>query len=170
MNWDIVAACGEIIGAGAVVISVFYLAFQVKKQTEESKLSASRELAALYHDLLGDVQNDKEFSELYLKAVQNYDELPNSERIRVALLFQRGFRILEQQYLHTGKSQVDPVFFESIRLTFIEWLTFPGVQQWWMKSSGFFAREFSHHVDQMMAQAEQKGYESTFKHSNDITN
>ena len=35
----------EIIGSAAVVISVVYLAFQVRKQTEEARLAATRDLA-----------------------------------------------------------------------------------------------------------------------------
>ncbi len=43
MNWDALGAIGEIVGATAVVISVIYLAVQIRKQTVESRLSATRD-------------------------------------------------------------------------------------------------------------------------------
>ena len=103
MNWDAIGAVGEIIGAAAVVVSVFYLAAQVRKQTDEERLSATRELSELFLVTIGSVQEDKEFAEIYLRAVKDYDSVENADRIRVAFFFQRGFRILEQQHLHTKK-------------------------------------------------------------------
>lgn len=47
MNWDAIAAVGEIMGALAVVVSVAYLAVQIRKQTAESRLTAARELSTL---------------------------------------------------------------------------------------------------------------------------
>ena len=44
MNWDAAGAIGEIIGATAVVVSVIYLAVQIRGQTEQAKLAATREL------------------------------------------------------------------------------------------------------------------------------
>ena len=127
MNWDAIGAVGEIIGAAAVAVSVFYLAAQVRKQTEEERLSATRELSELFLVTIGSVQEDKEFAEIYLRAVKDYDSVEHADRIRIAFFFQRGFRILEQQHLHTKRGNVDPIYFESMNLAFFEWLTFPGI-------------------------------------------
>ena len=86
----------EIIGSGAVVISVVYLAFQVRKQTEEARLAATRELAGQFAEVLAPLTQDKDFNELYLEAVRDYDSLPNPERLRMSAYLQRGFRLMEQ--------------------------------------------------------------------------
>ena len=39
MNWEIAGAIGEIVGAMAVVLSLVYLAAQIRVQTRESKLA-----------------------------------------------------------------------------------------------------------------------------------
>ncbi|MGR8948529.1 MAG: hypothetical protein ACU84Q_10805 [Gammaproteobacteria bacterium] len=162
MNWDAIGAAGEIVGALAVVVSVFYLAAQVRKQTEEERLSATRQLSELFLTTIGTVQEDKEFAGVYLRAVQDYDSIQAEDRIRVALFFQRGFRILEQQHLHTRRGNVDPVYFESMNLAFFEWLTFPGVQKWWELSRDLFEAEFRKFVDAQIMKAKQKGYNSSF--------
>jgi hypothetical protein len=41
MDLNVAVAVGEIIGAIAVVISVVYMAIQIRKQTEEARLSAA---------------------------------------------------------------------------------------------------------------------------------
>lgn len=169
MNWDAIGAAGEIIGAAAVVISVFYLAFQVRKQTEENRLTATRELSSLFLTTIGTLQEDKELAAVYLKAVQDYDSIEGDDRIRIALFFQRGFRVLEQQQLHTRRGNLDPIYFDSLDLAFFEWLTFPGIQRWWELSNGLFAIEFREFIDQQIEKAKMKGYESTFKTQNATT-
>jgi hypothetical protein len=162
MNSDAIGAVGEIIGATAVVISLFYLALQVKKQTAEARLSATRELANLFHSVLGTIQEDKEFAPIYLKAIENYDSLPDEQRIRVSILILRGFRVYEQIHLHT-QTTVDPDFVKSIDLSYFEWLTFPGIQRWWEVSKDIFEPNFRNHIDTLVEKAKEKGYKSSFK-------
>ena len=163
MNWDAIGAVGEIVGALAVVVSIVYLAAQVRKQTAETQLAASRELSALYHDILGTLSEDKEFASLYLKATQNYDDLPRDDRFRVAIYIQQGFRMFEQHFVHIRRQKVDPVFIESINLSFDELLTFPGIQRWWDLSKDMFVPQFRDHVDDLIEKAKIRGYSSTFK-------
>ena len=45
MNWDALGAISEALGAVVVVASVWYLAIQIRRQTEEASMTATRELA-----------------------------------------------------------------------------------------------------------------------------
>jgi len=162
MNWDAIGAVGETVGALAVVISVAYLALQIKKQTEESRLSATRELAANFQEVLNTAIVNDGLAEIYLKGVQDFETLPNAERLKVALLFQKTIRMMEQQYLHTRNGNVDSSYFVSMNLALEEFLTFPGVQVWWEGSKSQFESEFRAHIDEMLIAAKAKGYNSTF--------
>ena len=95
MNWEAAGAIGEIIGASAVVLSVIYLAFQIKMQTEESRLAATRELSSQTQALMGVLLANPELIIRYGKAVQKYENLPNEDRLWAAMLFQRMFRVME---------------------------------------------------------------------------
>jgi len=163
MNWEAIGAAGEVFGAIAVVISVVYLAIQVRKQIEESRLSATRELHEHYQNLMDAVTRDEAMVELYSRAVQNYDKLPRGERLRMSLMFQRMFRQMEQVYLHTTKGNLDPGFFRSIDSIHLEILTYPGVRQWWVGSKGFFDDDFREHTEAVLVKALEKGYSSSFR-------
>lgn len=167
MNWDAIGSVGEIIGALAVVVSVIYLALQVKKQTDESRLAASRELASEYGSAIAGVTADLEFSAVWLKACQDYNSLPNKERLWASFTFQRMCRVHEQQYLHVSNKNVDAVYFESLQVALREWMTFPGAQQWWELSKGMFGSSFQTYVDNLMAEAKKRGYDSSFKRETD---
>ena len=96
MNWDAIGAVGEMIGASAVVISVIYLALQIRKQTHESRLAATRELNNHYLQAQAVLTEDGEIASIYLRAVQDYESLPDVDRLRISLHFHRNFRIMEQ--------------------------------------------------------------------------
>ena len=164
MNWDAIGAVGEIIGALAVVVSVVYLAAQVRKQTTESRLTATRELSRLYNETLDHAFQEKEFSSLYLSALQNYDDIPREDRYRVAMYIQKCCRMFEQHFVHIRRQKVDQMFVDSINLSFQEWLTFPGIQRWWELSRDLFVPEFREYVDDLIEKAKVRGYNSTFKH------
>ena len=170
MNWDAIGAVGEVFGAIAVVVSVVYLAVQVRKQTEEARLSATRDLAVQFQNGIDAISTDGEFAEIWAKGVQDYEALENIDRLRLAIFFQRMTRVLELQFLHTLNKNVDRAYFESINLGFFEFLTFPGVQRWWELSKGMFRMEFRQHIDELVLQAKQKGYESTFKSDTESAN
>ena len=91
MNWTIIGVVGQWVASVAVVVSVIYLAVQVRKQTEESRLSATREICTLYHSTIADLQRDREFCAIYLRGVRDYDSVDNHDRIRLALFFQNGY-------------------------------------------------------------------------------
>ena len=46
MNWDLVAALGEIVGAIAVVVSLLYLAAQIKQSNRQSASDTAAVVAA----------------------------------------------------------------------------------------------------------------------------
>lgn len=163
MNWEAASAISEIIGALAVVLSVIYLSFQIKKQTEESRLAATRELSALTLGVMDTLLANPELIPRYGKAVQMYEDLPNEERLWAAMLFQRMFRVMEQQLMHSKNSHVEKVYFESVEKTILEMLSFPGVQQWWENSNYMFSEMLKDYVKPQLEVAKEKGYNSSFK-------
>ena len=164
MNWDAAGAIAEVIGAITVVISVIYLAVQIRRQTDQSRLAATRELTEQHSDIINRIIDDELTADLYLRAVKDFGALTSVERIRVSLLFHRMMRLIEQQHLHIEKGQIDPEFFKSMDQMFFEWLTFPGVQAWWEEGSkDFFVGGFRRHMDEQFLDAKTRGYSSTYK-------
>ena len=75
MNWDALGAIGEIVGATAVVISVFYLAVQIRKQTVESRLTATRDVSDKRSGFMKLLVSDEDLSQIWLKVIRDYDSL-----------------------------------------------------------------------------------------------
>jgi hypothetical protein len=95
MNWEALGAIGEIVGAVAVVITIAYLAVQIRQNTRslqaaslQSILSAPREWFFLPH-----AQN-AEISDLFARGLSGLDNLDKSEQRRfVHLMLEQCFQM-----------------------------------------------------------------------------
>ena len=114
MNWAAIGAVGEIIGAIAVVVSVIYLAIQVRKQAQELRLTATREQGHSFVEFIDKISQDKETARIWLRAMTDYENMDDEDRLLASFYIQRGFRAFEQIYLHTSSGNVDSAYFSSI--------------------------------------------------------
>ena len=78
MNWEALGAIGEIIGAAAVLATLFYLAAQLKMQSRQLEKSNDHARAQTSVQINDQVMNfidilmrDKEFVKIYLKGLSN---------------------------------------------------------------------------------------------------
>ena len=152
----------EIISALAIIVSVLYLAIQIRKQTREYRLSATRELAnGAYSNMELMIQNP-DVRLIYLQAMKDYVSLKENERILISMFWIHLFRHMELVYLHIEGGTVEPLFFESVHNGLKEILTFAGVQQWWGLTHSQFGTGFQDHIQDLMREAESHEFKSSF--------
>ena len=51
MNWEMISAVGQMLGAVGVIISIIYLAAQIRNQSKESQHAAMNALTTHWSDL-----------------------------------------------------------------------------------------------------------------------
>jgi hypothetical protein len=102
MNWDALAATAELISAMLVVVTLVYLAMQLRENTKMLRTSAADRALAFVLEFTGDMARDKEVSQLLTHGIEDWDSLSESERARLAYVLFRLFKIMENiHYLHT---------------------------------------------------------------------
>lgn len=121
MNWDFATVIAQIVGALSVFISLVYLAQQIRAQTRESRLNATRELAQDFRNLVAEVSLDKDLFALFRRSLNDYGTLSEEERARTHMYFySRIFGLHEQVHLHLKHKNIDTMFLESIQNRFSE--------------------------------------------------
>ncbi len=163
MSFEQLGNIGDFLGGIAVIATLFYLSVQIRKQTREAKLSATRELAADFHATVAGLVHDKELLRVYLAGIHEYEALQDDDRLQLSLWFVHMFRVMEQQYLHTTHGTMDPVYFRSVNKAFIELLSFPGVQEWWKLTRNMFDDQFCSHVEDMIVESRELKRPSSFQ-------
>lgn len=164
INWDAFGALAEALGAIAVILSVLYLAIQIRSQTREARLAATRDLSTETRRVLEAIALDHEFSEIYQAGLYDYEGLPDNDRMRVSYMYRSFLLICEQQYLHTKHGSIDPMYLDSAVRIYLQFLKAPGVQQFWQLSKASFSDDFSTYLDTLVAEADSREFGSSFSH------
>jgi hypothetical protein len=104
MNWDALGAIGEIIGAVAVIATLYYLSLQIKINSNEISKSADVQRAqsthntnALYIKVWQPLMQDSELASIYLKGI-NDELLDDVERLRFCVYINTFLALIEAAY------------------------------------------------------------------------
>ena len=163
MNWEVIATFSEVVSAIAVVASVIYLATQIKRQTTESKLAATRELSAKRVDTMKSILGDEAVAEIYLRAIRDYESLQGVDRMRASMLFHIWTRNSEQEFIHMGTGHADDPYLESVDNVMSNGMVVArGFRQWWQTTGQGFNEDFRHHVNELIAATEESLGSSNF--------
>lgn len=154
---------GDFLGGMAVIGTLLYLAFQIRKQSQETRLTATRELAADFSRTMDAMSSDPDLLRIYLTGIRDFMSLPDEDRLRLSFIFIRNFRAVEQQYLHIDLGNIDPVYFASLNIAFLEFLSFPGVQTWWEMSNGLFESGFRERIERDFKAAKRLNYKGSYQ-------
>ena len=89
MNWDALGAIGELVGALAVIVTLIYIAAQVRENTKSLKgFSVDSALNASLN-VTSDLTGDAELGQLWASGMEAWDGLDERERTRLIFLLFR---------------------------------------------------------------------------------
>ena len=91
INWEAVSAVGQIIGAIAVVISVVYLAVQVRSNARQMRLASMRSMSDAFNRWLQSMAENPHIGELWYRGMRDFDSFDGADLARYsALMTPRG--------------------------------------------------------------------------------
>ncbi len=144
------ANIGEIIGAVTVVLSLIYLAVQIRQSTQaqrtENYSRALDRLAAMQSSM----SQDDEFSLMFSTGVVDTKKLTPRERMRFTWSLYEAFGAFEFMF-HASKTDAIPEeVWRRWSAAVAWWLTFPGVQTWWTSRPIPFTDSFTSFVESLL--------------------
>lgn len=95
MNWEAIGALGEILGALVVVVTIFYLAVQVRHSRHSNQVVAASRIAEASDIWLRQLVQDADLLEVYLRGFEDYESLQGLEKARFAFLIIQFLRAVE---------------------------------------------------------------------------
>jgi hypothetical protein len=153
MNWEMMAAIGQLAAVLVGIPSLIYLAIQIRAQTRERRQSAVNALTVQWTDLTRSLEN-ADFASIYLRGVQSFDGLDPVSMLRFSAFLNRFFKSFESMYF----SHRDGILAESswgeIERTMRDLVACLGIQQWWKTRRHWQTEEFARAVDAIIARGE----------------
>jgi hypothetical protein len=161
LNWEAVGAIGEIVSAVAVLITLVYLAIQIRQNSNQIAANtrvgrlAAREVTQQAFSRFRTLVASPDLAELYLKGCADYQALPLADRLRFSVVLQElflAFDLLHQRYTE-GLYEEDlwgrqmPVILNT--------LVQPGARQWWDRNNQILRSVFVAEVEHVLANTPQ---------------
>ena len=136
MNWEAISAIGETTGAVAVVISLLYLAVQIRQNTNQIKSSiAATELSAFERNIASGNRMREFFLlnpgllEIYLKGRKSYVNLATNEKIKFDMIVRNVFSEIQGAYIRQWSIDHDPNGFLGLAKVVDQTISCAGVQE-----------------------------------------
>ncbi len=157
MDITTLAAWGEFLGGIAVVVSLVYLASQIRQNSRLLQVSTTAALGDQEIEFSKLMIEDPEISRIFEDGAADRDSLSEAERRKfdafmrmVFGTFQRNFFVEQDGALKASLWQTELRGTRSI-------LRQPGSQQWWEEARPLFGDEFGEFVDGLIREGEAAG-------------
>jgi hypothetical protein len=105
MNWDAIGSIGEIVGAAAVVITLYYLAVQIRQNSrlvqrsnEYADATSVYESQSMYMQCFSQLANDGELADIY-RRFMNGEAIDGTDQIRAEAFIMTYVVWLEKTFL-----------------------------------------------------------------------
>jgi mannosyltransferase OCH1-like enzyme len=144
------AYLGEIIGAVAVVVSLIYLAIQVRQNTHAQRTENFSRALDRVAAMQATLSQDSEAAVILSKGVVEPTSLTPGERLQFTWAMYELFGAFEFMFLVSSDAAIPEEVWQRWSAAVAWWLSFPGVQTWWQIRPIPFTRRFTSYVDALL--------------------
>lgn len=143
---------GEFIAAIGVIVSLIYLATQIRQNTRAVRSSASHAITDSRVDFLKSVSDNPDVGRILFSGLADREALELSERIRFDFMMTRFIAMMENHHYQNLQGTMDPDQWTRMLGILRMFLDTPGGQAWWssrMKTDLAFDRFLDQEVEQI---------------------
>jgi len=148
VNWEAISAIGQIVGAIAVVVSLIYVASEVRRNSRATHLAAMRSMHDAFNRWIQQIAQYPDLADVYDRGIHDFESLEGTDRIRFSILMHGAFRNFEEIYHLQAKGHLEEDVWHGWEAVIRDINAYPGVQAWWRLRSHWFSQEFVKFIDQ----------------------
>lgn len=158
MNWEAIGAVGEILGAAGVIITLVYLAVQVRQNSvllersvDANRLAADDAITRGFDQWRDLLIRDQDLASLYLRGMDEPHTLDPADQLRFNFILS-SFTWTAWQLWRAEKHLGTPNA-EILR----HLLRHPGGRDWWLQNEVFYPPDFRGAAGAVLADLEREG-------------
>ena len=155
MNWDAINAIAEIVGAIAVVVTLWYLALQMRQATHQAYADNLQAALTRWVDVQRACAETTEAAEFFRSALNDYDTLPQAEKLRFNNLMLRIFASFHAILALYQRKLLDEESFGTVENAIVGFLKCPGALAWYNEIRFSYPGSLVSHLDRAMETSEQ---------------
>jgi hypothetical protein len=154
LNWDAIGALAELTGAVGVIVSLIYLAAQIRVNTKQMadhsralRLAALESTASSFSRVRDPLMRDPACAALWNRASQDFEGLSADEKTQAGAMFQELYFSHQAVFTRSREGVYPELNWENQRKNIRAQMRPPGVQQWWRVARPLFNPEFVAEVE-----------------------
>jgi hypothetical protein len=147
MDINTLAAWGEFIGGIAVVVSLVYLALQIRQNSKLLRASTASATIAAFNATAGLMAQDPEAARIYWDAMADRAALSESDRRQFDAMMGMNFNQWNQEHQLATDGVIAQAVWESRTRAMRRFLKEQGMRQWWGEWRDMYADDFCCFVD-----------------------
>ena len=141
-NWEAIGAVGELIAAAGVVVSLIYLAFQIRQNTRQARGSMYDSIVSSLATFDRPIASDPQLARIFEDAIDDWGSIDGSGRARVMHLLSTLFKQFENVHYQYRQGTLEDELWLGWRQLMLSYFRRPGVQAWWSMRRGFYSASF----------------------------
>ncbi len=137
----VVANIGEIIAAILVVVSLVYVALQIRQNTQALKITAAQTYVGMYNTITSDL-TQPDLAALWHKGLQDFASLEGGQLVQFSAVAGQLMRVFESAFSQWRRGALDEQLWLASQRALIDSLAMPGFQQWWQFRQTWYSDDF----------------------------
>ena len=146
MNWEAIGAVGEFVGALAVVLTLMYVARDIRQNSRSLAMTALRDSTAQWNHWSEMIATSSDLADIVVKGNLSYTSLSPSETLRYGAYVQSFFDNMESSRSLVVDHRVDHDL--DVIVTIVSRrLEISGFAAWWQENSSDYDSSFVAWID-----------------------
>jgi len=144
---ETLANLGQLVSAIAVVVSLVYLAYQVRQSTEALRTENYARALERVANMQARLSSDAAFAAIVTRGAINPSRLTEVERVQFTWAFYEMFGAFEFMFHQSESGALPREVWQRWSGTLSWWTSLPGVRAWWIARPAPFSASFTSYVN-----------------------
>jgi hypothetical protein len=147
VDWNAVSAIANVLAAISVVVTVVYLAIQIRQNTRATHSQTYQLATSNLAEMAGIIGSDKQLARIFRIGMINPGQLDEDELTQFGYLGISLFRRFENVFFQYQSGMIGEDFWTGHRDNILWFFHRPGMQVWWKDRKFAFSRRFREFLD-----------------------
>ena len=147
MTLNDLANLGQIIGALAVVISLIYVAYQIRQNTNAVRSATAQTVHEHFSNWYNLVAADAELARIAANGLRDYASLSEQERVRFVATFMSFISYSQNAFLKWREGLLKPALWLGWEQVMMNLFGAPGGKAFWKERGYLFGEEFRRYIE-----------------------
>jgi len=143
----------EIVGVFVIILSLIYLALQVRQNTRSTRLETVQAISTEFNTWMDMIASNRETAETFHRGMFDFQNLGETGKLQFTFTASRAFRTFHEMYFQWRERALDAEIWQAWTLQIADAMQYPGFQEIWSRRRHHYTEGFQSFVDKLMVES-----------------